>query len=143
MYKDLSSHEYKNFCTPRTSGIVDTTREQILRYILYLFSEDRIILNTYLTKKLTQRFNLSRYQVYRIIRQLEKHGAIRKNVISKKLYEIELVDPRVLVDLTLRGQVFDPLSLSCQICFEDYSILLRCFTNPLYLTDIRKSRRAG
>jgi len=99
MYKDLSSHEYKNFCTPRTSGIVDTTREQILRYILYLFSEDRIILNTYLTKKLTQRFNLSRYQVYRIIRQLEKHGAIRKNVISKKLYEIELVDPRVLVDL--------------------------------------------
>jgi len=103
VYKDLSSQGYKNFYTFRTSGIVDTTREQILRYILYLFSEDRIILNTYLTKKLTQRFNLSRYQVYRLVRQLEKHGAIRKNVISKKLYEIELVDPRVLVDLILCG----------------------------------------
>jgi len=78
-------------------------KEQVLRYILYIFSEERIILNTYLTKLLTKKFNLSRFQVYRLIKTLEKEQAIKINRISKKLYELEMADPHKLIDLINRG----------------------------------------
>ena len=72
-------------------------------YILYLFTEQEQILNTYLIKRLKEKFSLSRYQAYRLVKKLEKIGAIRLNRISKKLFTIELADPRKIIDLIERG----------------------------------------
>jgi len=75
------------------------TKEQVLRYILYLFTDQNVILNTYLTKKLTDKFSLSRFQVYRLIKTLEKQQIIKINRISKHLSELELINPHKLIDL--------------------------------------------
>ena len=74
-------------------------KEQVLRYILYLFTYEKQLLNTYLTKQLTTRFNLSRYQVYRLIKRLEQEQVIRINRISKHLSEIQLINAHRLIDL--------------------------------------------
>jgi hypothetical protein len=86
-----------------SGGKDDSTnlKEQVLRYILYMLTSEKQLLNTYLTKLLTSKFNISRYQVYRLIKKLNEIGAIRLNVINKKLCEIELADPRKLVDLKI------------------------------------------
>lgn len=79
----------------------EDTLRQVMQYLLYLFTEQKQLLNTYLTKQLISKFNLSRYQVYRLIKKLNELRVIRLNFISKKLYTIELVDSRKLVDLIM------------------------------------------
>jgi hypothetical protein len=53
-----------------SGGKDDSTnlKEQVLRYILYMLTSEKQLLNTYLTKLLTSKFNISRYQVYRLIK---------------------------------------------------------------------------
>jgi DNA-binding Lrp family transcriptional regulator len=75
------------------------TYKQVLQYILYLFSEQPIIVNTSLSKKLIEKFNLSRYQVYRLVKRLEKEGVIETYRVSRKLYSIALTNPSKVVDL--------------------------------------------
>jgi DNA-binding Lrp family transcriptional regulator len=75
------------------------TFKEVMQYLLYLFSEQPIIVNTSLTKKLSEKFNLSRYQVYRLIKKLEKEGVIETYRVSRKLYSITLTNPSKVVDL--------------------------------------------
>jgi len=77
----------------------EETLRQVLQYLLYLFSEQPIIVNTSLTKKLIEKFNLSRYQVYRLVKRLEKEGVIETYRVSRKLYSIKLKDASKAVDL--------------------------------------------
>ena len=81
---------------------------EVMQYLLYLFSQQKKIMNTYLRKELEKKFNLSRYQVYRLIKKLNETGAIRLNVISKKIYEIELVDARKIIDLIMCERTRNP-----------------------------------
>jgi len=74
-------------------------KEQVLRYILYMFTSEKQLLNTYLTKQLITKFNLSRFQVYRLIKRLEQEQVIRINRISKHLSEIQLINAHRLIDL--------------------------------------------
>jgi DNA-binding Lrp family transcriptional regulator len=75
------------------------TFKEVMQYLLYLFSEQPIIVNTSLTKKLSEKFNLSRYQVYRLVKRLEKEGVIETYRVSRKLYSITLTNPSKVVDL--------------------------------------------
>jgi len=74
---------------------------EVIRYLLYLFSQEKQVLNTYLTKQLTEKFNLSRYQVYRLIQKLRKSGIVEIQPVSKKLSIITLSNPDKLIDLIM------------------------------------------
>ena len=79
------------------------TFKEVMQYILYLFSEQPIVINTSLSKKLIEKFGLSRYQVYRLIKKLEKEGVIETYRVSRKLYSITLTNPSKVVDLIKCG----------------------------------------
>jgi len=74
---------------------------EVISYLLYLFSQEKQVLNTYLTKQLTEKFNLSRYQVYRLLQKLRKSGIVEIQPVSKKLSIITLSNPDKLIDLIM------------------------------------------
>lgn len=74
-------------------------QEEIYRYLLYLFSQFNPLLNTYAVKELKQKFKLSRFQIYRLIQELEEMKVIERKPLNKRVFEILLTDPKKLLDL--------------------------------------------
>jgi len=74
--------------------------KRVVKYIIKLLLAERVVISTYLTKKVKEKFNLNRHQIRRLIKKLEKHEVIKITQISKKIFQIELANPQRALDLS-------------------------------------------